>query len=57
MLQESKEKQLSFINKLMEKSYCNHFGRSAKEPEMMMKLLFPEYLYNLSPCSAGNLRG
>ncbi len=57
MLQESKEKQLSFINKLMEKSYCKHFGRPAKEPEMMMKLLFPEYLYNLSPCSAGNLRG
>lgn len=38
----------SFINELLEGSYCKNFGRPAKEPEMMMKLLFLEYLYNLS---------
>ena len=38
----------SFINELLESSYCRNFGRPAKEPEMMMKLLFLEYLYNLS---------
>lgn len=38
----------SFINDLLESSYCKHFGRPAKEPEMMMKLLFLEYIYNLS---------
>ncbi len=38
----------SFINDLLEGSYCKNFGRPAKEPEMMMKLLFLEYLYNLS---------
>lgn len=37
-----------FINELLEGSYCKHFGRPAKEPEMMMKLLFLEYIYNLS---------
>ena len=38
----------SFINELLEGSYCKNFGRPAKEPETMMKLLFLEYLYNLS---------
>lgn len=38
----------SFINPLLEGSYCRHFGRPAKEPELMLKLLFLEYLYNLS---------
>ncbi len=38
----------SFINDLLESSYCKHFGRPAKEPEMMMKLLFLQYIYNLS---------
>lgn len=38
----------SFINELLEDSYCKHFGRPAKEPEMMMKLCFLEYLYSLS---------
>ena len=37
-----------FINELLEDSYCKNFGRPAKEPEMMMKLLFLEYIYNLS---------
>lgn len=37
-----------FINDLFESSYCKNFGRPAKEPEMMMKLLFLEYIYNLS---------
>lgn len=37
-----------FINELLESSYCKNFGRPAKEPEMMMKLLFLQYIYNLS---------
>ena len=38
----------SFINELLEGSYSKNFGRPAKEPEMMMKLLFLQYIYNLS---------
>lgn len=38
----------SFINRLLEKSYCKYYGRPAKEPEMMVKLLILQYLYNLS---------
>lgn len=38
----------SFINELLEDSYCKEFGRPAKEPEMMCKLLFLQHLYNLS---------
>jgi transposase len=37
-----------FINKMLEDSYCKYYGRPAKEPEMMAKLLFLEYLYNHS---------
>lgn len=38
----------SFINGLLADSYCKNNGRPAKEPEMMMKLLFLQYIYNLS---------
>lgn len=38
----------SFINKLLEKSYSKYYGRPAKEPELMVKLLVLQYLYNLS---------
>src|SRR5699024_8258889 len=38
----------SFINDLLKESYCLTFGRPAKEPEMMCKLLFLQHLYNLS---------
>lgn len=38
----------SFINKLLESSYCKYYGRPAKEPEMMARLLILQYLYNLS---------
>lgn len=38
----------SFINELVAGSYCQNFGRPAKEPEMMAKLLFLEYIYDLS---------
>lgn len=38
----------SFINVLLESSYCKYYGRPAKEPEMMTKLLVLQYLYNLS---------
>lgn len=30
----------SFVNKLVEKEYCETFGRPAKEPEVLFKLLF-----------------
>jgi transposase len=38
----------SFVNPMLQKSYCEHFGRPAKEPEMMFKLLFLKKLYDLS---------
>lgn len=38
----------SFINKMLEDSYCKYYGRPAKEPEMMSKLLILQYLYTLS---------
>ena len=38
----------SFVNELLADSYCKNNGRPAKEPEMLMKLLFLQYLYNLS---------
>lgn len=37
-----------FINELLEASYCKYYGRPAKEPEMMAKLLILQYLYTLS---------
>ena len=37
-----------FINKLLENSYCKNFGRPAKEPEMMARLLMLEAMYGLS---------
>jgi len=42
----------SFINKLLEDRYCKNFGRPAKEPEMMAKLLFLQYIYDLSDVKA-----
>ncbi len=38
----------SFINKMLEDSYCKYYGRLAKELEMMAKLLILQYLYNHS---------
>lgn len=38
----------SFITKLLEKSYNKYYGRPAKDPEMMIKLLVLQYLFNLS---------
>lgn len=38
----------SFINDLLADSYCKNNGRPAKEPEMMMKLLFLQHIYSLS---------
>lgn len=37
-----------FINEVLESSYCKGFGRPAKEPQMMLKILMLQYLYNLS---------
>lgn len=39
---------LSFVTKLLEKSYNKYYGRPAKDPELMIKLLILQYLYNLS---------
>lgn len=38
----------SFVNPMLGKQYCENFGRPAKEPEMMFKLLFLKKLYDLS---------
>ena len=38
----------SFVNPMLRKQYCECFGRPAKEPEMMFKLLFLKKLYDLS---------
>jgi transposase len=38
----------SFINDILEDTYCKEFGRPAKEPELMCKLLFLQHIYNLS---------
>ncbi len=38
----------SFVNPMLHKQYCENFGRPAKEPEMMFKLLFLKKLYDLS---------
>ena len=37
-----------FVNPMLRKQYCEHFGRPAKEPEMMFKLMFLKKLYDLS---------
>ena len=38
----------SFVNDLLKDSYCENFGRPAKEPELMMRLSFLQYMYDLS---------
>ncbi len=38
----------SFVNPMLRKQYCENYGRPAKEPEMMFKLLFLKKLYDLS---------
>jgi len=38
----------SFVNPMLKESYCEHFGRPAKEPEMMFKLQFMKKIYDLS---------
>src|SRR5699024_10446566 len=42
------EVDFSFINKKIEKAYCKRYGRPDKEPELMVKLLVLQNLYNLS---------
>ena len=37
-----------FVNELLSGSYCKNFGRPAKEPEMMIKILLIKSLYGLS---------
>lgn len=39
---------LSFVTELLGKSYNKYYGRPAKNPELMLRLLILQYLYNLS---------
>ena len=38
----------TFINEMLEATNCKYYGRPAKEPEMMLRLLVLQYLYDLS---------
>jgi IS5 family transposase len=38
----------SFVNPMLRESYCEHFGRPAKEPEMMFKFMLLKKIYDLS---------
>ena len=38
----------SFVNPMLKDSYCENFGRPAKEPEKMFKTLFLKRMYDLS---------
>ena len=38
----------SFVNPMLRESYCERFGRPAKELEMMFKLEFLKKIYDLS---------
>ena len=39
---------LKFVNNALKDSYCSNFGRPAKEPEMMVRILIIKHLYDLS---------
>lgn len=39
---------LKFTRGILAKSYCLHFGRPAKEPEMLLRMLIIKSLYHLS---------
>lgn len=38
----------NFIYDLVKDSYCSHFGRPAKDPEMIVRILILQRLYDLS---------
>lgn len=38
----------SFVNPMLKKQYCEAFGRLAKEPEMMFKIMFLKCMYDMS---------
>lgn len=39
---------LSFVTDLLESSYNKYYGRPAKDPEMMLRILILKHLYNMS---------
>lgn len=39
---------LSFVGKILARSYCPHFGRPAREPEMLLRMHIIKILYTLS---------
>ena len=45
----------SFVNPMLRKKYCENFGRPAKEPELMLKLLFLKKLCNYSAPRLGHI--
>ena len=38
----------SFVNEMLKSQYCEAFGRPAKEPEMMFKIMFLKRMYDMS---------
>ena len=46
---------LNFVNNALKNKYCTNFGRPAKEPEMMFKLLFLKKLCNYSAPRLGHI--
>jgi IS5 family transposase len=38
----------SFVNEMLKSQYCENFGRPAKEPEMIFKILFLKNMHDLS---------
>jgi transposase len=38
----------SFVDELLQDNYCKYYGRPAKEPELLFRLLFLQTLYKLS---------
>ena len=45
----------SLVNPMLRKQYCENFGRPAKEPELMFKLLFLKKLCNYSAPRLGHI--
>lgn len=45
----------SFVNPMLRKQYYENFGRPAKEPELMFKLLFLKKLCNYSAPRLGHI--
>lgn len=47
----------SFVNPILKKQYCEAFGRLAKEPEMMFKIMFLKRMYDMSDARCSVIPG